>query len=256
MFKRVLFAIPLFCLILVSGCKLLEVPKDAEEFGQKYLDMLVEKEYVKSYDIFSEEVKKQFTIEKHKGAIDIIDTEFGKYNSIKTVGWHIFHAPERTTYNLSYELQYPGKWALFSIRFAKVNNEFIMEGYNISPLKDSLENMNKFSFKGKGIIHYLFLLFMIAEVLFIIYVLTLCIKTRMKKKVLWFLFILCGVVSISLNWSEGVVNIQPLSIQFILGVSFFKQGPYAPWILTFTIPLGAILFLIKRKRSIQVEGTA
>lgn len=227
----------------------MELPKDADKFGRYYLDMLMEKEYSKSYDILSKEAKDQGTIEKHKEIIDIISKELGKYTSIKIVGYNIFEvSKQHITYNLTYELQYPDKWALFSIRFVKVKNEFIVEAYNISPLKESLEDMNKFTFKGKGFIHYLFLIFMIAEVLFTIYALVLCIKTVMKKKVVWLLFILCGIVSISLNWSTSAINIQFLSIQFLLGVGFFKSGPYAPWILTFSIPLGAILFLVRRKK--------
>jgi hypothetical protein len=246
--RNLALILSVFLLLAMGRQVLAQVPNEAEAFGNKYLDLLLMKEEIKSYDLLTDEAKKQFALDKHKEIIDKINLEFGQYKSIKMVGGNVLNYDGQLSYSLSYELEYASKWALFSIDFKGGNNKFEVRRYNVAPLSDSLEHSTRFTFEGKGIVHYLFLVFMLIEFLFIIYVAVNCLRTQMKKKVLWVLFILCGICSISFNWESGYVSVQPLSIQFMFGISAFKMGLYAPWIMTFSIPLGAILFLIKRKK--------
>jgi len=66
---------------------------------------------------------------------------------------------------------------------------------------------------------------------------------------LWIIFILFGFVTFSLNWTTGEFEIQLISIK-LFGVGIIKLGIIAPWIVSFSIPIGAIIFWIKRKKVI------
>jgi len=104
-------------------------------------------------------------------------------------------------------------------------------------------------------LQYAVLTIAIIDVLLIFVTLAVCIITPIsKKKWLWIVFILVGVGSVSVNWTNGKYAIQVLSI-YLFGASAAATGPDAPWIITATIPLGAIVFWFKRKR-LKAEAEA
>jgi hypothetical protein len=60
-----------------------------------------------------------------------------------------------------------------------------------------------------------------------------------------------GIGKLSVNWTTGACIFSPFSIQlFGFGMSCEE---YSPWIISFSLPLGAILFIIKQKQLSCVE---
>ncbi len=79
-----------------------------------------------------------------------------------------------------------------------------------------------------------------------LYALVICIGTRLVgRKWPWVLFILVGFGSIAVNWTSGQWRVVPFSIQ-LFSASVAAQL-YGPWIVSASIPLGAIVFLALRK---------
>lgn len=120
-------------------------------------------------------------------------------------------------------------------------------GANFESIPDSLEKLNALNLLQKPLWAMLFLLIVIAVPLFSLYALVLCIRTKLTRKWPWILFILLGVMTLHLNWSNGEMNFQLLGVQ-LLGASCFRSGLVGPWIFGVSFPLGAVLFLIKRRR--------
>lgn len=61
------------------------------------------------------------------------------------------------------------------------------------PIPQSLETLNAFTFKNKGMLHIVFLILSIITPIFILTVLVICVRTKIKKrKWLWIIFILLG----------------------------------------------------------------
>ena len=102
-----------------------------------------------------------------------------------------------------------------------------------------------FTFKNKGFLHYLFLFFATLIPIFIIITLIFAIKTKLKNKWLWIIGILFGFIKFSINWTTGQVGFNLINIS-ILGAGFSKPGNIAPWILSFSLPIVAIIFWHKR----------
>ncbi len=130
---------------------------------------------------------------------------------------------------------------------------------NFQSIPDSLEKINALNLMDRPVLGLLFIPLLIAVPLFSIYALVLCIRTPLKRKWLWILFILMGVTTLRLNWSTGGMGFQLVSVQ-LLGASFSRSGLVGPWIFGLSFPLGAVLFL-RRRRSLMVqaageEGTA
>ena len=114
----------------------------------------------------------------------------------------------------------------------KEGSDTVVTGVNVQPLRDSLENINRFTFEGKGGVHYAVFAVAVIVPLFVLSALVLCVRTPIpKRKWLWILFVLVGFAQLTLNWSDGNVNINPLSVQ-LFGASFWKAGPFAPWLLS------------------------
>jgi hypothetical protein len=67
------------------------------------------------------------------------------------------------------------------------------------------------------------------------------------RRWLWTIGALIGVTTLKLNWSTGATLFQPISFQ-LFSVSVSKQPIYAPWILSVSLPLVALIALFRRRR--------
>jgi hypothetical protein len=148
---------------------------------------------------------------------------------------------------LSFEYQFPSKWLLINVATQKKGGVSTIIGFNVYPLSDSLENINRFTLTGKTPLQYATLAFAILIPLFILSVLVLCIRTKMtKRKWLWIIFILFGIGRLTVNWTTGQWQVAPLYF-LLLGSGAFAP-PYGAWLISISLPLGAILFLFRRKK--------
>jgi len=50
----------------------------------------------------------------------------------------------------------------------------------------------------------------------------------------------------SLNWTTGNIDFQPISV-LLLGAAYWRTSLFAPVILSVSLPLGAVIFMLKRK---------
>ena len=61
----------------------------------------------------------------------------------------------------------------------------------------------------------------------------------------WILFILFGFGNLAVNWSTGEFGFSTLAIQMFSASA--SATPHGPWIISISLPLGAVCFLIFRK---------
>jgi hypothetical protein len=120
-------------------------------------------------------------------------------------------------------------------------------GFHVVQTPDSLENLNRFTFTGKSFFQYVIFALAILIPIFILYVLVLCIQTKIaKRKWLWIIFILLGIGRVTMDWSTGRWKLDLLNIQ-LFGAGAIAPL-YSPWLITVSIPVGAIVFLVMRKK--------
>src|SRR5436305_2927483 len=72
-------------------------------------------------------------------------------------------------------------------------------------------------------------------------------RSQIRRRWLWILISLLGTPVTTMNWATGQVRTQTLRIQ-LFNVAVLKPGPHAPWFLSVAFPLGAFLFLSRRKK--------
>lgn len=154
--------------------------------------------------------------------------------------------PRRVALTLQY--QFTDKWFLVSVNWRENERGFQpIDGIHITPISASLETVNRFTLEGKAAIHYLVLALTIVLPIFTVFVLGLCLTTPLPRlrKALWALAIFFGVTALRFNWTTSVVDWQPL---FVLAFSAsYLQADLGPAILSISVPLGAIIFVLKRR---------
>lgn len=180
----------------------------------------------------------------------------GKPRSIRTVGVNASTGESGTTYSLAFEYEFTGSWLVANVVLARNGDELLLKGIHFEPRSRSLASENALSFEGKGMLHYAFFALAIVIPFFIVYTLIVCMKTTVvKRKWLWLLFIVIGVVQFQLNWSTGEWGVIPVGFS-LFGAGFFRAGPFAPYVFTIAMPLGAIVFLMRRKTLMQRASEA
>jgi len=171
----------------------------------------------------------------------------GEPLSVELVGCRIFSTPDKRRSNLTYQYHFTNAWILATITIDTIGENKKVFAVSVNPIPKSLGELNAFTLVGKSVRHYVLLSFAVIIPVFIIWTIILCARAKVRKKWLWIIFILIGITKLNLNWTSGQMGFQPIAFQ-IPGVGMMKMGPYAPWILTVSFPLGAILFLIKRRK--------
>ncbi len=68
----------------------------------------------------------------------------------------------------------------------------------------------------------------------------------MHRKWRWFALILVGFGSFMLNWTSGLWGFRMLAVWF-LGGMVMRDGLDGPWMVYVSIPVGAIIFHMRRR---------
>jgi hypothetical protein len=153
--------------------------------------------------------------------------------------------------NVAIEYTFPdSKWIVASATLSGEPGAFRILAFNVEPLPAPLAELNAFTFDGKGLSHYVFFLLTLCASGISVYAFARCIRTRgIRRKWLWAIFTLVGLVAFTINWSSGAVSVDALRFN-LLSAGFVRAGWLGPWGITFCIPVGALVFLWRfRKRT-------
>jgi len=143
----------------------------------------------------------------------------------------------------------PAKWVFvtFSIR----SNEDSIAGIQAVNSEQSIEVINAFTFKNKGVSQYTAFAAGILLNVFAIYAITLCLTAKIgPKKWLWILLMLFTFIFVSLNWTTGDWSFGAISFGFALPPfpANLVCSAYGPCNLKLGLPIAAIVFVLYRMK--------
>ena len=246
---------------LLAGCDqkaLLQkfVPKDDDAFARRFLDAIRTGDYKAADQMLASSLRGA----KSESGLHEVNhiLAHGEPASVEIIGYNVFtnassQGTTRTT-NLSYQIHFTDSWAAGNIAVGHQGGATAVVDSHFQSISDSLEVLNRFTFAGKSVVHYLVFAICVTIPLLILVALIVCIRSRIRRKWLWIIFILLGFVQFRFDWSSGHFDMQPISFA-LFGASAFRPSPYAPWILGFAIPVGAIVFLAFRRRLLLDDAT-
>ena len=253
-----LMAFPVIALLfgLLTGCGRGELPEwvvpEAEsEFAEDFLDRLRQgdMDYVKTK--LDPDVTEEASDELINRVIDFFPE--GEPISTKIIGSQVRAFNSEWEGNFTFEYEFPSGWALANTVVRRAGEDFLVGGFHVYRTEASQAEINRFTLSGKSVLHYGVLGGATIAPIFILFTLVSCIRTPIhKRKWLWVLFVIVGIGTIRLNWTTGAYSIQMFSIN-LLGSGAVADGPFAPWVVSTGIPLGAILFWFRRKRFIAIH---
>lgn len=166
--------------------------------------------------------------------------------AVKLVGSQTSHEPGVTIVNTTFEYDYGDQWLLANVAIRKEGTKRSIVGFRVTPNTQSLASAQRFTLAGKGVVQYLVLGTAITAALLSFYALLACIRAKLPgRKWPWILFIVCGIGRITVNWTTGEWSFVPLSVQLFSASAF--ANVYGPWMISASLPIGAVLFLSRRK---------
>ena len=167
--------------------------------------------------------------------------------SITLIGAHRRISTESSGGDVTFEYGFSGKWLLVGAAMKQQGGRTTIVGFHVTPQSAAYEEQNKFTLAGKSPVQHAVLALVVILPLFTLYTLVVCIRTKFAgRKWPWILFILFGVGKFAVNWTTGECDLSQAYIQLFSASA--AAMPPGPWILSISFPLGAVLFLIRRKK--------
>lgn len=152
-----------------------------------------------------------------------------------------------TTKALNYEFGAGKTWVIMQVMLRMAGQRREVIGWNVTPTNARPTTIGDFSFNGKGPIHFAWIAAMIATILVIVAAFVQGFRSKgIKRRWLWMLGSAFGFGQFSLNWATGAWFVQPIHVS-LLGAGFFGPSPFDPWILSFSLPIVAVVFLMRRR---------
>jgi len=236
-------------LLNVVGCdqatmmKTVLQPQD-ELVAKDYIDQLRQRQFEKIERDMDPSMRNASLHEMLVRMADLFPSQPAE--SVKVVGVQKSESAGESEINITFELQFPAGWRLANVATRTKAGQTTIVGFHVDSLPHSLEDTNRFNLSGKSLLHYLALVLTVLIPLFVLAVLVVCVRTKIeRRKWLWILAIILGVGSFSLNWTTGTWHFTLLYVSLFGAAA--TAAPYGPWMLSISIPLGAIVFLLRRK---------
>lgn len=119
-------------------------------------------------------------------------------------------------------------------------------GIHFTPVAKEDAQANALTLTGKSPAQLAFLAAAIASPLLMLTAIVLVVRAPgLRRKWLWGLLALLGLFSLRMDWTTGEIAYNLLTVQLI-GAGVAKAvSPLAPWIVTMTIPVGAVLAILR-----------
>jgi hypothetical protein len=240
-----------FCLS-IGGCSRSELmkkmtPPADEAFARERIDLLRQKRF----EQIEQELDPSISVPNIQETLNTMAGMFPgeEPKSIKVVDLKFLHSQDSSTHILTLEYEFSETWLLVNISIKRMSGLSTIAAFNVTPIAESLENVNSFSLVGKTGLQYSMLGLALAGPIFCLYALIVCLRTKMPNfKWLWAIFILFGVGRLAVNWTTGELTFTPLAVH-IPCASMTAVPAYGPWMVAVSLPIGAILFMARRSRN-------
>lgn len=236
--------------LLIAGCDqdaIFEnfIPQEESAFAKEVIAKLAAKDFAAIESLLDDKLKTPDVRTKLEQMVRLLPP--GEPKAVRTVGATTNESSTATRYDLTFEYEYANSWVIAIAVLERRDGNLTVQGIRFVPQEQSLAAANRFTVEGKGVAHYLVFALAISIPLFIVYAIFVCARTRIpKRKWLWILFIAVGLGHFQFNWTTGQWAIHPFGF-VVLGAGYFRGGPMAPYILGLAFPLGAVIFLARRR---------
>lgn len=184
-------------------------------------------------------------LSKNNAKIDLLDV---KKTSLVSKLWARLFLKEIDETVFTYFLKFPeGPRHLARLIIKKNDGEKVSFELLGKPVNDELISDSEFSLSDKTFFEYFFLFVVFLVPAFILYTFILCLRLKFEKRSFWLIFVLLGFIQYDMNWATGRLGLRPIAMVFF-GSQFYHGPDFTPWVLSTSVPIGAVLFYWKRRK--------
>lgn len=170
--------------------------------------------------------------------------DLGEYE-MTAVGWNRKITGDRDQKSVNYLVS--GEGGKYYLSVTKVEGIEGLAGFQISAAEADAEPTRQ-----AGPVNWIVTIIGFAVLGFVIWMVVDCVRRKMKRKWLWIPLVLLGSVVLTLALRDGGMNFR-YNIGLYLGVSSLVNYQAGGFMLKLYIPLGAIVYFMKRKQLTAAE---
>jgi hypothetical protein len=174
-----------------------------------------------------------------------------RVDSLALIGANQFSSAGTDRITLSYEFRTEKGWLAASVTTLDSASTWALLGFHVEPIVGELRAVNEFRLAHRSAAQYLALIAMVACTIFTAgTAIFLATRRNFPKRWRWVLASLVGVGSASVNWTTGAVATRMVFLQ-LFGASVVRPSEFAPWVVSFSFPLGAIVALSRYRSHVE-----
>jgi hypothetical protein len=175
-------------------------------------------------------------------------------DSLQLIGANRWSANETERLTLSYEFRTERGWLGAAVTTLDSAGAWTLIGLHVEPLAGELAALNRFHLTGRGLAQYLgLLLVLVCAGISLGTAVFIATRRDYPKRWRWVALSLVGASAVYVNWTTGEVTTRLLTMQ-LFSASMVRPSVYAPWLLSFSFPIGALVALQRyRQRRELIE---
>jgi hypothetical protein len=247
------YMLTLIAALLIAGCSYEDmkeaiVPKEESSFAKAYLDEL----RLKNYAYVTSKMHPELLAKVTNAGLDEVSSYFpqGEPQSTELMGSNVRVFNGVWSANFSFESEFNDGWSVSNISMVKEGDKTLVTSIKVYRTAESQKVVNSFLNADLNATKLLILVLTLVIPIFMIVTCVAVYRAPIEKKWRWYLFSFVGVGAITMNWTTGEIGTRYALIKLLGGASTASE--FAPFIFSFTIPIGAIAFWLKRKKLIQL----
>jgi hypothetical protein len=166
-----------------------------------------------------------------------------RLDSLHLIGVNIFEnlGTHLRQLNLTYEgPTRDGRWVVANVATNHIGDTTTVYGFSAYPLAAQLETANAFTRAHLSAIRLIWLALALLMPVLTIGLAVWVLRTRMRRRWLWAIVALIASPAFALNWTTGH-PVGQVNIFLLFGGAAMRGSSAAPWIISFGLPLGAIV---------------
>lgn len=239
-------------LIHATGCGPVKPDPDADAFARGALAMVQHGDSARLSHIIDQSLISSTQWTNLRGLQDSLRAL--NPDTLELIGFQALTMDGRYSISLTYQLHGPTGWGAATVPLERRARGFVVMGLQFESVPRSLQELNAFTLRGRTWRHYLILTMALVSVFLMVGSAILVACTPMPRRWLWAFTALVGVGQIGIDWTSGSVFVNFLRLQ-LLGAGFLRPSWAGPWIISFSLPVGAVWALWHRRR-ITHRGTS
>lgn len=224
-------------------------PVSEIEFARSYVELIRDGDYQAVVSAADLDLRSKLTREAFEKLRSVMPP--AEPLEMKPIGARVHESSGATSRRhvvLSLQCRYPDRWIMAQIISRTEGTERTVQGVSIFRYEKPLNELHRPSLSKMTIGRALVLLLAGVIHLFMLVTALVCVRTVESTKTLlfWMFLTLICVSSGSLDWSEQGFRFEFFRVS-PMGVSFTRDSPYSPMLVSLALPCGAIAFWIWRR---------